>query len=37
MGGDFATPPVFLESGGGLVSTASDYLRFAQVRRFYKK
>ena len=31
MGGDFLTPPVFLESGGGLVSTASDYLRFAQM------
>jgi hypothetical protein len=31
MGGDFTTPPVFLESGGGLVSTASDYLRFAQM------
>ena len=31
MGGDFLTPPLFLESGGGLVSTASDYIRFAQM------
>ena len=28
---DFGTPPVFFEGGGGLVSTVSDYLRFAQM------
>ena len=27
----FAKPAVFLSGGGGLVSTASDYLRFAQM------
>ncbi|MFQ5739345.1 MAG: serine hydrolase domain-containing protein [Acidobacteriota bacterium] len=27
----FARPPTFLSGGGGLVSTASDYLRFCQM------
>ncbi len=29
--GTFATPPAFLSGGGGLVSTADDYLRFCQM------
>ncbi len=28
---DYSTPPAFLSGGGGLVSTATDYLRFAQM------
>jgi hypothetical protein len=28
---DYLTPPNFLSGGGGLVSTAHDYLRFAQM------
>ncbi len=28
---DYRTPPTFLSGGGGLVSTAADYLRFAQM------
>ncbi|HUP25233.1 MAG TPA: serine hydrolase domain-containing protein [Thermoanaerobaculia bacterium] len=28
---DYLTPPTFLSGGGGLVSTAHDYLRFAQM------
>jgi CubicO group peptidase (beta-lactamase class C family) len=28
---DYLTPPNFLSGGGGLVSTARDYLRFAQM------
>ena len=30
---DIRTPPVFLSGGGGLVSTAHDYLRFARLMR----
>jgi CubicO group peptidase (beta-lactamase class C family) len=29
--GEYASPPAFLSGGGGLVSTAHDYLRFAQM------
>lgn len=29
--GDFTSPPTFVQAGGGLVSTATDYMRFAQV------
>jgi CubicO group peptidase (beta-lactamase class C family) len=32
LAGDFSTKPTFVQSGGGLVSTAADYMRFAQVR-----
>ena len=28
---DFTTPPTYFSGGGGLVSTASDYLRFSQM------
>ena len=28
---DFTQPPVFLSGGGGLVGTASDYMRFCQM------
>jgi CubicO group peptidase (beta-lactamase class C family) len=28
---DFTKPPAFLSGGGGLVSTASDYMRFCQM------
>jgi len=28
---DFTEPPTYFSGGGGLVSTASDYLRFAQM------
>lgn len=28
---DFLSPPTYLSGGGGLVSTAADYLRFAQM------
>lgn len=31
MGNDALTPPVFLSGGGGLVGTAADYNRFAQM------
>jgi CubicO group peptidase (beta-lactamase class C family) len=30
-GRDFLSPPSYLSGGGGLVSTAGDYLRFAQM------
>jgi CubicO group peptidase (beta-lactamase class C family) len=31
FGGDFAEPPAMPSGGGGLVSTAADYYRFAQM------
>jgi CubicO group peptidase (beta-lactamase class C family) len=30
-GGDFTSPPLMPSGGGGMVSTAEDYLRFAQM------
>jgi CubicO group peptidase (beta-lactamase class C family) len=33
LGQVFAEPPPFLSGGGGLVSTAADYLRFAEMLR----
>ena len=33
LGQVHATPPPFLSGGGGLVSTAADYLRFAEMLR----
>jgi CubicO group peptidase (beta-lactamase class C family) len=33
MGDSFLTKPAFLSGGGGLVSTAADYLRFVEMLR----